>query len=536
MRVLLINPFYPISETPSPPLGLAFLAGFLEKNGIRVQILDFAVFPQDSRMLEAVIGTFQPGLVGATAVSMNFEAAMGVLQRVKEINPGIVTVCGGPHVTYTARQALADHPELDLVVRGEGEQTLLELVRCAARQRPPSNVPGIVFRGKNGILRNARRAPLDINRLPMPARHLLPLGRYRALGLPLTMTTSRGCPFHCIYCVGRKMGGASVRYREPHLVADELEQIVSMGFERVNIADDLFTANHRHCRGICDEILRRDIAVQWTAFARVDTVTEDLLQKMKAAGCTALSFGVESANPQILKTIRKGITPRQVLKAVEACLKVGVTPYASFILGLPGETAVTLEQTVGFARHLQSMGVAYGFHLLAPFPGTEIRKRLAEFDLRLMTDDWSQYHANRAIVESSRVAKAALDGIVMHWEDEFHAYLDGIKKKMQAGVATAAEKAQIEGLERSAVIYDLMMGGVIEGCGWWAKNGDDDPSDDLRRLAERVAPQIRHPADSLSKALAFCVEKKHLRKRQEGGRIHWQWVDGLPAQSWKRET
>ena len=134
---------------------------------------------------------------------------------------------------------------------------------------------------------------------------------------------------------------------------DELEQIASLGFDRVNIADDLFTAHHGHCIRICDEILRRGISIKWTAFARVDTVSEQVLLKMNGAGCHAVSFGVESANPGILKTIRKGIMPYQVINAVELCLKTGITPYASFILGLPGETAETLEETVRFAKYLQ---------------------------------------------------------------------------------------------------------------------------------------------------------------------------------------
>ena len=525
MRVLLINPHYPISETPAPPLGLAFLAGFLLKSKIEVHILDFAVIPWNNETLEKEIKAFKPDIVGSTAVTMNFDAAVRILRTSKQIDPDIVTVCGGPHASFEATEALTHHHHLDVIVIGEGEQTLLDLVRCVEKKKSFEPVAGIAYREGNRVHRTIARPPVDINSLPLPARHLLPLGRYKALGLPLTLTTSRGCPYKCSFCIGRKMGGPAVRYREPKRVVDELEQIASLGFNQVNIADDLFTANHRHCRDICDEILRRGLSIKWTAFARVDTVSEEVLLKMKAAGCKAVSFGVESANPGILKTIRKGISPRQVVEAVNLCLDTEITPYASFILGLPGETSETLQQTVQFARDLQSMGVAYGYHLLAPFPGTEIRETLEDYHMRLLTDDWSQYHANRAIVDTPGADKEMLDDIVINWEREFHAYLDDIGKKRELGTATEEETGQIEGLERVTVVYDLMMSGAIERRGRWTEKGERTNPDHFTELIKRLKHEVVHSEKELSKALQYCVEKGYLRLGRQEKRIEWRWVD-----------
>jgi len=142
------------------------------------------------------------------------------------------------------------------------------------------------------------------------------------------------------------MVGAKVRYRDPVKVVDEMESLAAYGFNQINLADDLFTANAGHCTAVCDEIMKRGLTVKWTSFARVDTVSLTVLEKMKTAGCTAVSFGVETGSPTILKTIRKGITLDQVIAAVNLCTRAGLQPYASFILGLPGETEQTLQETL----------------------------------------------------------------------------------------------------------------------------------------------------------------------------------------------
>jgi radical SAM superfamily enzyme YgiQ (UPF0313 family) len=295
---------------------------------------------------------------------------------IKAIDPDALTVAGGPHVTFRPEQTLKANPALDIVVLGEGEATIVALTEAVASGRSPDTVPGLVTRQGSQFTRTGSRPPInDLDALGQPARHLLPLGRYRTLNLPVSMITSRGCPYRCIFCVGRKMVGPRVRYRNPVSVVDEMADLAGLGFPQINIADDLFTAKPGHCIGVCREILRRGLAIHWTSFARVDTVSANVLEKMKSAGCAGISFGVETGNPGILKTVKKGFVLDQVTDAVKICNDAGITPYASFILGLPGETPETLRETLVFAERLEGMGVSYGFHLLAPFPGTEIRDR-----------------------------------------------------------------------------------------------------------------------------------------------------------------
>jgi anaerobic magnesium-protoporphyrin IX monomethyl ester cyclase len=466
MRVLLINPFYPISETPSPPLGLAYLAAALEQAGVQVKILDYVVYPYRRDALESVLEEFKPHVAGATAVSMTFDHARQILCDVKAIDPEILTVIGGPHVTFCARQTLQTFPELDVVVLGEGEETLVDLTRTVDDARNLDTVNGIAYRVGSEVRTTAKRKVIkNLDALPLPARHLLPLDRYRALGMPISMTTSRGCPYKCIFCVGRKMVGAKVRYHSADRIAAELQYLENLKFHQINIADDLFTANQNHCLAVCEEILKRNLEINWTSFARVDTVSEKLLSRMKAAGCTAVSFGIESANPDILKTIKKGITIEQVRNAVRICRRVGISPYASFILGLPGETPETIKETTDFAANLQQEGLAYGFHILAPFPGTEVREKKDELGIRILTDDWSKYDANRAVVETATVDRRMLDAVVVDWENQYDQYLGHINKSIQNGTATDDEIRQLKNLENTVTLYDLMMKNHIEENG-----------------------------------------------------------------------
>ncbi len=528
MRVLLINPFYPISETPSPPLGLAYLAASLEEAGAEVRVLDCVVHPYSEAMLKETLKEFRPAIVGATAVTMSVGHAIEVIGDVKRIAPEAVTLMGGPHATFSVRETLEACPELDIIVLGEGERTVVELCRSIEAGADLESVPGIAFRSGSGIrLTPAREFIRNLDLLPLPARRLLPLGRYRALGMPISMTTTRGCPFQCIFCVGRKMVGARVRYRSPKIVVDELEQVNRLGFHQVNIADDLFTANKDHCLAVCDEILRRKLAVKWTSFARVDTVSVEVLERMRAAGCTAVSFGIESGDPGILKTIKKGITLEQVEEAVRMCTQAGVTPFASFILGLPGETPETIKTTMTFGKRLREIGLLYGFHLLAPFPGTEVRERCAALGLRILTEDWSQYHANRAVVETETVSRGMLDAIAIEWETEFNGYLGDIKTRMDRGEATPEEAHQVVNLERIVLIYELMMKRVIEEIGVGMDPKTAGPEEVPEGLVERVAAKAGKERGVVRDALDNALRRGDLVCESTEGQARWRWRDFL---------
>jgi anaerobic magnesium-protoporphyrin IX monomethyl ester cyclase len=531
MRVLLINPYYPISETPSPPLGLAYLGAALENAGVQVKILDYVVYPYRRDALEAVLKEFKPHVAGATAVSMTFDHAKQILSDVKTIDPEILTVMGGPHVTFCAQETLETFANLDAVVIGEGEQTIVEFLGAVKSALNFDTVNGIAYRAGSKIMTTAKRKRVkDLDALPFPARHLIPLGRYRALGMPISLTTSRGCPHKCIFCVGRKMGGTKVRYHSAERVATELQYLANLKFHQINIADDLFTANHRHCLAVCEEILKRKLKINWTSFARVDTVSEMLLSKMKAAGCTAVSFGIESANPAILNTIKKGITIEQVRNAVRMCRRAGISAYASFILGLPGETLQTIKETADFAANLQQEGLAYGFHILAPFPGTEVREQADQLGIRILTDEWSKYDANRAVVETASVNRRMLEAVVIDWENQYDRYLGHIHENIKNGTATEDEISQLTNLENSVALYDLMMQNQIEACGSLSLSDRDSvisKEKSLEILVDRITRSSGMDPNTLKVTLQQVVENGNLKLNHNGGKLRWEWQDTL---------
>ena len=528
MRVLLINPFYPISETPSPPLGLAFLAGALERSGHQVKLIDFVVFPFSREFLASMMRDFKPDLAGATAVTMTVDHALETLAEIKALDPSITTVLGGPHATFCATEILHSCDQVDVVACGEGEDTLVALTQALEINAPWEGVPGIAFRQGGRITTTAEPPAADLDDLAPPSRHLIPLGRYRALGMPISMTTSRGCPFKCIFCVGRKMVGARVRYRDPLRVVDEMEGLSTLGFHQINLADDLFTANREHCLAVCEEILDRGLKVKWTSFARVDTVSRQVLKKMRQAGCTTISFGVESGSPDMLKRIKKGITLDQVVHAVKLCKDCGIDPHASFILGLPGETEATLAQTLAFGERLKAMGVSHGFHILAPFPGTDVRERIEEYDLQILSDDWRRYHANRAIIRTAEVGPETIDAIVIDGERQFDQWLGKIGRLREEGRATVEETWPLVRLEHTVVIYDIMMKRLLHKKGVWpAEKSDEENDHPLEKLIHRVSGELDHPPERIRAAIEFANEKQYLVKNTTEGLTRWSWVDYL---------
>lgn len=518
-----------MSEHPSPPVGLAYLAAALLEAGVEVEVQDFVVFPYSKNLLETKLKTFLPDVVGLTSVTMNFHKAAEVLADVKSIDPDIFTMMGGPHVTFRGVETLEDLTCLDCVVIGEGETAIVELAHALDNARSLDSVEGIVYRAGGEIRQTtARRRFIDMDSLPMPARHLLALGRYRALDLPVTMTASRACPYSCIFCVGRKMFGAKVRFRKPEKVIDEFEILSKFNFNQISFADDLFTAKKAQCIHVCEEIIKRGIKQRWSSFARVDTVSKELLEKMKAAGCQDICFGVESGNPGILKTIKKGINLKQVVDAVKMSKDAGIAPMASFILGLPGETDETLKETVDFARELNALGANYGFHILAPFPGTEVRQEKEKYGLKVLSDDWSRYHANRAVTETPGVSGDKLNEIVIQWEERLDTWRRLVKEKLKNGTPMGSSGADLELFERSEAIYKLMQEKLIEEHGFWpAKTGPASDQDALTTLAEKLAGANGDSSKQIFDLLKSAVDRGDLTLAENSNEVRWEWVDYL---------
>jgi len=527
VRFLLINPFYPLVEMPSPPLGIGYLAATLERAGIEVRVLDMVVSGYSPKKLEQVLADFDPHIVGATSVTMTFMSAISAIEDAKRINPELVTAMGGAHVSFCAEETLRAHPGLDMVAMGEGEELILELCDAVAGKRSLASVAGLAYREGSEICVNAPRDGfLDVDTLPLPARHLTPLSRYRAIGTPISMTTSRGCPFQCIFCVGRKLVGAKIRYREAKSVVDEMEHLAALGFHQVNLADDLFTARKPHAYAVCDEIIARGLKLHWTSFANVMTVDVPLLSRMREAGCSTVSFGLESANQEILKTVKKGTKIHRILQAVEACIEAGVNPHGSFIVGLPGETPETIRESIAFSHKLKEMGAHTGFHMLAPFPGTAVRDESSKLKLKILTDDWDQYHANHAITETPWADRETQQAVAAEIDDAVGKMFWELVERLENGTATPEDHAHYASVERQAVYYDMMMGDVLETWGAWRTDSDVvDREQALSGIVQLVTRAIGKPSDEVRRAVEYGLDHDLLRYRSEAGVCRWQFAD-----------
>ncbi len=515
MRTLLVNTPYPPSELPTIPMGLAYIAGVLEKEGIEVQVQDFLVTKYSKEKLRRKINDYAPEIVGITSVTMNYPIASEILKDCKEIDENIVTVIGGPHVSFWAQETLREAPWIDVVVRGEGEYTMLGI----ATGENLEDIDGIAFRKNNDILITKPRQWIEnLNELPLPARHLFPLSRYRALSADCGLITSRGCPFNCIFCVGHKMVGKEARFRNPKLVVDEAEEILNARFETINVVDDLLTINHKHLYAFCDEIMARNLKFKWTAFSRVDTVNAELLSRMKEAGCFFICYGVESGSQRILDIVRKKITLEKTKEAIKLSKEAGIKSLASFIIGLPGETKETLQQTVNFAKELDTY---YGFHLLTPFPGTEVREKAKEYGLRILTNDWLRYNANEAIIETEDVNTTDLEGVDREYQEKIRYWIRHYEESERQGKLSPIELERMKEIKAGRyreISIHLLQGEIIENLGRMETKGDV-----IEELAVRISNETPFPLTDLRQWTRDMISKEILKYETREGNVVWQW-------------
>jgi len=522
MRIAVIAPPYPLEEMPSPPLGVTYVAAAFAGAGADVRIFDYIVSGYSREKIENQLASFSPDAVGATSVTLNFYDAQKILRDVKQYNHEIITIMGGPHVSFTVEETLKHYPEIDLIVIGEGEATIAELTPVLRQKEKWREVRGIAYREGDEIVRTPKRDFVtDIDNIPLPARHLLPISRYRALGFPVSLITGRGCPYSCIFCLGRKMVGSKVRKRTSRLVLDEIEQIIGYGFDRINIADDLFTTDKERVREICAGIKERSLKFPWSAFARVDTVSQEVFDLMAEAGCDSVSFGVETGNPDMLKRIKKGIRLEQVYSAVKMCQQAGMIAHASFIIGLPGETKETLHQTDQFAKSTKAI---YGYHFLAPFPGTTVREKIGDYDLQILTDDWSRYDANDAIVRTSFLNPEEMKAFGDGYEKEMTDDWNKIVRRYHEGRGSVEDKMQVEGHWRMKLTYRLLKEDIIEQCGLIEPEccrGSKENA--LRELCNRIGKITQADPGVIDNTLYDFAGRGYLKTEMSDQGCRWSW-------------
>ncbi len=382
MRVALVSPKWNRKANDYPALGLGYLAAVLERDGHQVRIFDFALYP-NAPLEEDVqqVCTFDPEMIGITAMSSVYHSAMQTATLLKAYL-GRPIVIGGPHATVYPERVLAESPVIDCVVRGEGEETIRQLAR--ALDGTGSNlgaIDGLTYRKRSEIVSNPDRPLIrDLDSLPFPARHLFDLKRYGLRtpgGQPMvTVMSSRGCPYNCSYCF-KGIVGRTYRQRSPGNIIAELRQVIDQyDVRNFYFIDDLFTIDRHRLNALTEQLVAARLDIRWQCLGRVDRVDAEVLRKMYAAGCRRIHYGIESGNQQILDGVGKGIKLEQVRQAVRWTQEAGIEVKGYFMLGLPGDTEETLQQTIDLATELDLDETM--FSLTTPFPGTRLWDELVK--------------------------------------------------------------------------------------------------------------------------------------------------------------
>ncbi len=404
MKVLLINPprenliesILPAvieeSRGLSPPLGILYVAAYARKyTRHQIEVLDCEAEGLTYPELRERIKGIEPEVVGITAMTFTLIDALKVARLVKEINQEVKVILGGPHPHIYPEETVS-FPEVDFVIQGEGERVFTELIDAREDMSKLSQIKGVVWKENGKVVRGeAAEAIADLDSLPFPARDLTDIRRYCSVLARIshctTMITSRGCPFRCRFCA-RPHLGRGFRRRSAGNVVEEFEECRAMGIREFLIYDDTFTGDRARVIDICEKILEKGLKIHWDIRAHINTVDEEMLKKLKQAGCERIHYGVESGNPDILQYLRKGATIERVKQAFRLTREAGIETLAYFMIGSPGEKLATAGQSITLARELKPDYVH--FSILMPFPATELYQDGLESGI-IKQDYWQEF-------------------------------------------------------------------------------------------------------------------------------------------------
>ncbi len=416
MDILMISPPLSVNERYSadtgkvggnlPPLGIAQLAAVLIEKGYSVKLIDALALDMSSKDILEYIKRDDPKVIGFSSITATFYRVRELAEKIKMDFPDKLVIIGGHHATITAKETIQNKC-FDLLVYGEGELILLDIMDKYKKSNYDyktfirdykllSSIKGAAYRkGKKVIINAPRELIQDLDKLPFPARHLLPMKKY--IPLPnqykrkpvVHITAIRGCPFNCAFCSNNAIFGRRIRAKSPERLVEEIKYVIKKyGAKEISFWDDSITINRKWLMDFCDLLIKDKIDITWTAYSRVDRVDEELLRKMKKAGCWNLFFGYESGCQELLDNIKKGITLEQIRRANALCKKVGIEIRASFMLALPGETPKLAQKTIDFAKELNPDYVQ--FEVTTPYPATELFYMAKDYGT-VLHKDFSKY-------------------------------------------------------------------------------------------------------------------------------------------------
>lgn len=458
MKVLLVRPpsrFFGGSARPSAsiPLGLLSIAAVLEKNGIKTQIYDAQVnasrplcrYPNgeifvgdDWPKIEREIALRAPDIVGISNMfTVQQDSAMEVARIVKRINKSILTVVGGSHPTARPGDFFLKTESFDIVCLGEGEETMLDIVSSFREKKQMSHIAGTAVKEGDGFRINSKRPLIrDLDSLPFPAYHLINLEDYFLLnskgftdrpswmydGSERTMSvvTSRGCPFQCIFCSIRNHMGEEWRSHSVAYVAEHLRLLARQyKIRHIHFEDDNLTLDQARFKGLLGQMAKEDLPLTWDApnGVRIDTLTKDMLLECKKTKCTYLIFGVESGNKRVLnEVIQKRLDLDCVRRVASWCKDIRLDAMAFFVIGFPGESRDEMAQTVDLAINLQKRyGVLASLFVATPLPGTkleEVFQRSGCLERELTPQQFARMTSGSYLIGTDAVVAKEMKGLM----------------------------------------------------------------------------------------------------------------------------
>lgn len=417
MKILLFNPPTPEGKrfiregrctqeegawgTLWPPLSLATAAAVLERAGCAVKLRDFPAEGADLREFEKIVLNFRPDVAIWSSATPSLNSDLALAASLKALIPGIRTCTFGTHVGTLIRECFEAFPKLDYIIRGEPELTVQDLVEALKGQKAPGQVPGLAFlrEGEELVVTEPRALPKNLDDLPDPAWHLLDLNSYR---LPLKgrkflmVVPTRGCPYACSFCTTHSYYGQTLRRRSPARVVQEIRRNVeSFGVRDFLFWSDTFTLDRSYVKDLCQAFLEAKLDISWACNSRVDTADLETFRMMKNAGCWMVSYGIESSSQDVLNLSKKGAEVQDVGQAVRWTQEAGLMATGHFVLGLPGDTASSIQGTVEFSMKL---GLDFAqYYCAVPFPGSSLYAE-AKKNGWLPEVPWEDFRQDKALL------------------------------------------------------------------------------------------------------------------------------------------
>jgi len=378
-----------------PPLGLGYIASYIRTFGDHeVMIYDALLARSTDEEFCSVLESFSPDVVGlsGTATPSIYDTYRAA-RLVKRFDSKTHVVAGGAHVTFEDTNVLAECPEIDIVVRGEGEITMDAVLKAIETKQGLTDVKGITFRRDSQVVRSPDMPHVqDLDSLPFPAYDLLDLRKYFVGNVPwATMVTSRGCPYKCVFCSSSRIVGKRWRGRSPTNVVEEVELLEQeYGVREIEFLDDLFTFDKERVREFCKLLNSKGTSFGWTCSTRADVMARcpDMARWLRAAGCHTVYIGAESGSQRILDIMKKGILVDDIVRSVRILKREGLGVILSFVIGTPSETKQEIDATIDLACRLDP-DLAQ-FTVCTPYPGTPLFDE-ARRNGWLVSGEWSRY-------------------------------------------------------------------------------------------------------------------------------------------------